>query len=420
MDANLGIGALGRRIGFTLGALLAYRLALHIPLPGIDPSVWQQLFRSQAGGIIGIVNAFSGGAIQRLSILALSLVPYLSAAVLVQLVSLFWTRLGRNRNDGERGRVAMDRITRYLTVLLALFQSYGIAGALEGVGGLVVEPGLIFRLTATLSLTGGTMFLVWLCDVIRARGIGHGLALILCLGLVVEVPAAIAGLLQIGRQGALSEGAILFTCVVAILVTALVVHFERARRRILISFPSRQVGTRVIEGQSHLAFKLNCAGALIPTWLASWFLSLVYLAISVVPGLAERASIVVDQFAHRGPIYLIFYAVLIIGFALLYTAFVLSPDDAARAIEKLGGRLGDVAPGEATAEALDGVFTRTAMIGALYLAFACLVPEILVAYMGLPFYFGGASLLVVVCTTLDLADEVRGSGLLITKVITKG
>ena len=408
MGANVKSAALPRRIGFTLGALLVYRLGLFIPLPGIDIALWEQIFRSQAGGVLGAANMLSGGAIARLSILALNIIPYLSAAVLLQLVSLFWSKLSILKDDGEAGRVSMDRWIRLLTVLLALFQAYGVAGALEGIQGVVSQPGGMFLLTTTLSLTGGTIFLVWLCDLIRARGVGHGLSLILSMGIAVEVPAGIAGILELMRQGMFSQGAIAVLCLVAFVLTALVVRVERARRRLSVSFPGRGAGQPMLDGQ--LSFKLNSAGALIPTWLASWFLSLSYLVVSLVPALQD--SVIVDQFAHRGPLFLVVYAVLIFGFALLYTAFVLSPDDTARSLERHGGRLAGVEPGEATAAVLDRFFSRIALTGAAYLALVCLVPEILVAYMGVPFYFGGASLLIVVCTVLDLGDEIRGAGML--------
>jgi preprotein translocase subunit SecY len=399
---------LGRRVAFTLGALLVYRFALYIPLPGIDPSVWEQLFRSQAGGILGAFNTLSGGGIQRLSILALNIVPYLSASILVQLMTIVSPQLEQLKRESEPGRKVMFQYTRYLTFFLAIFQSYGISIGLEGAGSVVSNPGWIFRISTVITLTGGTMFLVWLSELITARGIGNGLSLILFVGIVVEVPAATAGVLDLARRGLFSEKAIVLMGVVVVALTALVVHVERARRRLVVSFAERRVGTQMIGGQSHLSLKLNSAGALIPTWLASLFLSLLYFGISLVPGLEERLAIIVDQLANRGPLFMVFYAVLIIGIALLYTAFIASPDDVARRLEKYGGRLAGVEPGEPTAQVLDGIFTNTAAIGVSYLALVCLVPEMLVAYMGVPFYFGGASLLVVVCTILDLDDEIRG------------
>jgi preprotein translocase subunit SecY len=400
---------LGRRIGFTLGALLVYRLGLLIPLPGIDVSVWEQLFRSQAGGILGAVNVLSGGALARLSILALNVFPYLSAAVLIQLMTTVGPQFGRLKKEGRQGRTVTDQYTWYLTVLLAVFQSYGIAIGLEGAGRIVSDPGWMFRISTTITLTGGTMFLMWLCDLIRARGVGHGLSLILCLGIVVEVPAGIAGVLELFRQGVFSQRAIVLMGLIAVCLTALTALVERARRRLPVTFPNHQAGRPAVEAE--LSLKLNSAGALIPTWLASLSLSLLYLVVSLVPGLEERSGFLVDQFAHRGPLFLAFYALLIFVFVLLYTAFVLSPDDTARALEKHGGRLTGAEPGEATAAALDRIFSRITLIGAAYLVLVCLVPEILVAYMGVPFYFGGASLLIVVCTVLDLDDESRAAGM---------
>src|SRR5712675_2451274 len=411
LAANLNFSALAKadelkkRIWFALGALLVYRFGTYIPLPGIDPTAWEQIFRSQAGGILGMFNMFSGGGIHRMAIFALNIMPYISASIIIQLMTTVSPQLEQLKKEGEQGRKVMNQYTRYLTVALAVFQSYGIAIGLEGAGNVVSDPGWMFRISTTITLTGGTMFLMWLCDLIRARGVGHGLSLILCLGIVVEVPAGIAGVLELFRQGVFSQRAIVLMGLIAVCLTALIALVERARRRLPVTFPNHQAGRPAVDAE--LSLKLNSAGALIPTWLASLSLSLLYFVVSIVPGLEERSGFLVDQFAHRGPLFLAFYALLIFVFVLLYSAFVLSPDDTARALEKHGGRLTGAEPGEATAAALDRIFSRITLIGAAYLVLVCLVPEILVAYMGVPFYFGGAWLLIVVCTVLDLDDELR-------------
>jgi preprotein translocase subunit SecY len=384
---------LTRRIWFTLGALLVYRLGTFIPLPGIAPSVWEQIFRSQADSILGMANLLSGGAIHRLAIFALGLVPYISAAVLLQLLPIISKRLRALRTQGERGRRTIDLYTRSLTALLSILQAYGISIGLESVPGLVAEPGWLFRTTTVLTLTGGVMALVWLSEWITARGLGNGVTLILFVGLVAEIPAGIAGFLELGRQGVLSGGMILALLGSAIAFTTLIVAVERARRRLPVHAQSGEG-----DPPAHLSFKLNNAG-IMPAVLASWVLLLPAAIIHTVAPAWEGVL--------RGPLVTIVYAVLIIACTFFYTAFLIDPDAAAATLKKRGAFMPGVGPGEPTAEYIDGVMTRLTMIGAIYLALVYLVPAAVVATAPVPFYFGGASLLIVVCAILDLDDHIR-------------
>jgi preprotein translocase subunit SecY len=381
---------LTRRIWFTLGALLVFRLGTFIPLPGIAPSVWEQIFRSQADGILGMANLLSGGGIHRLAIFALGLVPYVSAAVLLQLLPIISKRLRALRTQGERGRRTLDLLTRCLTALLSLLQAYGIAIALENVSGLVAEPGWQFRTTTVLTLTGGVMALVWLSDWITARGLGNGVTLILFAGIVAEVPAEFASMLEIGRRGFVSESMILALLASVVALTALVVAVERARRRLPVH----------AEGQppSYLSFKLNNAG-IVPAVLASWVLTLLTAIVYALDPVGEAQL--------PGPLLTIVYAALIVPCTFFYVAFLVDPDAAAETLKKCGTRIPGIGPGEPTAEHIDGVMTRLTLIGSIYLALVYLVPEALLKLTPAAFYFGGASLLIVVCAILDLEAHVR-------------
>ena len=381
---------LGRRILFTLGALFIFRLGTYIPLPGISPELWQQIFKSQAGGILGVFNTFSGGGIHRLAIFALGLMPYLSAAILLQVFTIVLPWLRALRKQGERGRRTVDTWTLSLTLLFSVLQAFGVAFGLEGVSNLVAEPGWLFRTSTVLTLTGGVMVIVWLAGQITARGIGNGVTLILFAGIVSELPSTIGDTLELGRQGVLSNGMILALLAFAVALTALIVVAERARRRVLVHTQAGEVSNRW-----HLSFKLNSAG-IMPTVFAGWILALpMAIAPSWWSGQLGR------------PLFLIVYATLIIGFTFLYTAFLVDPDEVAETLRRRGGFVPGLSPGEFTAEHIDHVITRTTVIGAGYLTLVFLVPEILAASVPVPFYFGGASLLVVVCAILDMEDHVR-------------
>jgi preprotein translocase subunit SecY len=381
---------LGRRIVFTLGALLIYRLGTYIPLPGINPSVWEQIFKSQAGSILGMFDAISGGGIHRMAIFALGLTPYLSAAILLQVLTIVLPMLRALRKQGERGRRTVDTYTVSLTLVFSVLQSYGVAIGLEGVPNLIAEPGWLFRVSTVLTLTGGVMVLTWLAGQIAARGIGNGVTLILFAGIVAELPSTFASIIELGRQGVLSNGMVLALLAFAVALTALVVVAERARRRVLVHTQAGEVSNRW-----HLSFKLNSAG-IMPTVFAGWILALP-MAIASTRWSGQLG----------GPLFLIVYAILIIGCTFFYTAFLVDPDEVAERLRRHGGAIPGVAPGVSTAEHIDYVMTRLTMIGAAYLTLVYLVPAVMVATAPVPFYFGGASLLIVVCAILDLEDHVR-------------
>jgi preprotein translocase subunit SecY len=389
---------LTQRIIFTLGALLVFRLGTFIPLPGIDPSAWEQIFRSQASGTIGMANLLSGGAIHRLAIFALGLVPYISAAVLLQLLPIISGRLRALRTRGERGRRTIELYTRSLTAFLSILQAYGIAVALESVPGLIVEPGWFFRVTTVLTLTGGVMALVWLSEWITARGLGNGVTLVLFVGIVAEVPAGIAAILEFGRSGFFSDGMILALLGSAFAFTALIVAVERARRRLPIVHIQRPGS----DAHWHLSLKLNSAGV-IPAVLASWIL---FVPLAILDWVVPEYS--GGLLADNGPLVLTAHAFLIIACTFFYTAYLVDPDAAAETLMRQSALVPGVSPGEQTAEYIDNVMTRITLIGAVYLALVYVVPAVMIGAARLPFYFGGASLLIVVCAILDLEDHIRG------------
>jgi preprotein translocase subunit SecY len=415
LAANINFSALAKaeelkkRIWFTLGALLVYRFGTYIPLPGIDPTAWDQIFRTQAGGILGMFNMFAGGGIHRMAIFALNIMPYISASIIIQLMTTVSPTLEQLKKEGEQGRKVINQYTRYLTVVLAAFQSYGIAIGLEGAGNVVAEPGMFFRISTAITLTGGTMFLMWLGEQITARGIGNGISLIIMAGIVAELPSAIAGMLELGRQGALSTGLILLVVVMAVVVIAFIVFVERAQRRLLIQYPKRQVGNRMFEGQSsHLPLKLNTSGVIPPIFASSLLLLPTTIAQFNSQGGPEWWQTIVTQLSHGRPAFLILYIALIVFFAFFYTAIVFNPTETADNLKKHGGFIPGIRPGERTAEYIDYVLTRVTVVGAAYLAVVCLIPEMLIAYAAVPFYFGGTSLLIVVSVTMDTVAQVQG------------
>src|SRR5687767_12867927 len=314
---------LKKRIWFTLGALLVYRLGTYIPLPGIDPNIWDQVFRSQAGGILGMFNMFAGGGINRMAIFALNIMPYISASIIIQLLTTVSPQLEALKKEGEAGRKALNQYTRYLTVILSVFQAYGIAIGLEGAGNVVADPGWFFRISTVITLTGGTMFLMWLGEQITARGIGNGISLIIMAGIVAELPSAIAGTLELGRQGALSTGLMLLVLVMSVVVIAFIVFMERAQRRLLIQYPKRQVGNRMFEGQSsHLPLKLNTSGVIPPIFASSLLLLPTTVANFNAGQGPEWFNVIVTQLSHGRPLFLFLYIGLIVFFAFFYTAIV--------------------------------------------------------------------------------------------------
>jgi len=415
LAANLNFSALAKaeelkkRIWFTLGALLVYRIGTYIPLPGIDPTAWDQIFRTQAGGILGMFNMFSGGGIHRMAIFALNIMPYISASIILQLMTTVSPTLEQLKKEGEQGRKTINQYTRYLTVVLAAFQAYGIAIGLEGAGSVVSDPGWFFRISTVISLTGGTVFLMWLGEQVTSRGIGNGISLIILAGIVAQLPAALAGTLELGRQGALSTGVILGVLVMAVVVIAFIVFMERAQRRLLIQYPKRQVGNRMFEGQSsHLPLKLNTSGVIPPIFASSLLLLPTTVANFNAGQGPEWLSIITTQLGHGRPLFLLLYVGLIIFFAFFYTAIVFNPTETAENLKKHGGFVPGIRPGERTAEYIDHVLSRITVVGAAYLAVVCLIPEILIAYAAVPFYFGGTSLLIVVSVTMDTVAQIQG------------
>ncbi|MCA3564520.1 MAG: preprotein translocase subunit SecY [Methylocystis sp.] len=416
LASSLNFGALAKaeelkkRIFFTLGALLVYRLGTYIPLPGIDPEALRASFANAQQGILGLFNMFSGGAVSRMAIFALNIMPYISASIIIQLLTTVSPKLEALKKEGESGRRQINQYTRYLTVVLALFQSWGIAVGLQGSGNLVQFPGPFFVISTVITLTGGTLFLMWLGEQITSRGIGNGTSLIIFAGIVAELPAAIFGTLELGRQGAISTLFILFVMVMVVGLIALIVFMERAQRRLLINYPRRQVGNKVYEGQtSFLPLKLNTAGVIPPIFASSLLLLPATMAsFQAQGGGPEWLQAVNVYLGHGRPLFMILYAAMIIFFAFFYTAIVFNPTETADNLKKQGGFIPGIRPGERTATHIDYVLTRITLVGALYLTFVCLLPEFLISYAALPFYLGGTSILIVVSVTMDTVAQVQG------------
>ncbi len=415
LASNLNLSAfskadeLKKRIWFTLGALIVYRLGTYIPLPGIDPAAFAASFKTQSQGIAGLFNMFSGGAVQRMAIFALNIMPYISASIIVQLLSSVVPSLEAIKKDGEAGRKVLNQYTRYLAVILAAFQAYGISVGLEGQGSIVADPGIFFRISTVITLTGGTMFLMWLGEQITARGVGNGSSLIIFAGIVAGLPAAVVNTLELGRQGAISTPLILGALVMAVGVIAFIVFMERAQRRLLVTYPKRQVGNKVFDGQtSFLPLKLNTAGVIPPIFASSLLLLPTTIANFAQSGGTGVLATISTYLGHGRPLYMVAYVGLIMFFAFFYTASVFNPVDTADNLKKHGGFIPGIRPGEKTAQFIDKVLTRITVIGALYLALICLLPELLISQASLPFYFGGTSLLIMVSVVMDTIAQVHG------------
>ncbi|MDR6635178.1 preprotein translocase subunit SecY [Phyllobacterium sp. 1468] len=401
---------LKKRIWFTLGALLVYRLGTYIPLPGINLAAYAQAFNHQSQGILGMFNMFAGGAVARMAIFALGIMPYISASIIVQLMTSVVPALEQLKKDGEQGRKVINQYTRYGTVLLATVQAYAIAAGLQGSQGIVTNPGPFFLFSTVITLVGGTMFLMWLGEQITARGIGNGISLIIFSGIVANLPQAISGTLELGRTGALSTGVILAIIVLTIAVIGIIVFVERAQRRLLIQYPKRQVGNRMFQGDtSHLPLKLNTAGVIPPIFASS-----LLLLPATIAGFAQShqmpawATTILSSLGHGQPAYMALYAAMIVFFAFFYTALVFNPKDTADQLKKHSGFIPGIRPGERTAEYIDYVLTRVTVLGAIYLVVICMLPEFLISWAGVPFYLGGTSLLIVVSVTLDTVAQIQG------------
>jgi preprotein translocase subunit SecY len=414
--ANINLSTFGKaeelkkRIWFTLGALIIYRLGTYIPLPGIDPAAFEANFTGNKQGVLELFNMFAGGAVQRMAIFALNIMPYISASIIIQLLTTVFPTLEALKKEGEMGRKILNQYTRYLTVVLAVFQAYGIAIGLEGQAGVVSDPGLFFRISTVITLTGGTLFLMWLGEQITSRGIGNGSSLIIFAGIVAAFPSAIINTLELGRQGAISTGLILGVIVMSVLVIAFIVFMERAQRRLLITYPKRQVGNRMYEGQtSFLPLKLNTSGVIPPIFASSLLLLPTTIAnFAQAQGGTGVLATISTYLGHGRPLYMLFYVLMIVFFAFFYTAIVFNPAETADNLKKHGGFLPGIRPGERTAQFIDQVLMRITVLGAGYLAIICLLPEMLISYAALPFYFGGTSLLIVVSVTMDTVAQVHG------------
>jgi preprotein translocase subunit SecY len=399
---------LKKRIMFTLIALVIYRLGTYIPIPGINPEALADVFRQQQSGILGMFNMFSGGAVGRMAIFALNIMPYISASIIIQLLTTVSPTLEQLKKEGEQGRRQLNQYTRYGTVLLAALQGYGIAVGLEGAGNIVTDPGWFFRITTVITLVGGTIFLMWLGEQITARGVGNGISLIIYAGIVAELPSALIGTLELGRQGALSVGLIIALFVFGAIVIGFIVFMERAQRRLLVQYPKRQVGNKMFQGDaSHLPLKLNTAGVIPPIFASSLLLLPITVANFSAGQGPEWLNTITAMLGRGQPLYILIYVSLIVFFAFFYTAIVFNPKDTADNLKKYGGFLPGIRPGERTAEYIDYVLTRITVVGAIYLAAVCVLPEILIAEWGVPFYFGGTSLLIVVSVTMDTVAQVQ-------------
>ncbi len=418
LAANINFAAfskateLKKRLWFTVFVLIVYRLGTYVPIPGIDPQVLEQIFEQNRGGILGMFDMFAGGALSRMTIFALNIMPYISASIIMQLMTTVSDRLAQLKKEGEAGRKKMNQYTRYGTVFLAAIQGYAIAVGLEnmtaGAGSAVIDPGLYFRFTAVITLTGGTVFLMWLGEQITARGVGNGISLIIMAGIVANLPAALAATLELGRTGALSVTFILLLLVMAVSIITLIVFVERAQRRILVQYPKRQVGQRMFGGESsHLPLKLNTAGVIPPIFASSLLLlpmTIANFSVGSGPGIMTSVTAMLG----RGqPLYLALYGALIAFFCYFYTAVVFNPADTADNLKKYGGFIPGIRPGKNTADYLDFVLTRLTTVGSIYLVLVALLPEVLISRYGVPFYFGGTSLLIVVTVTLDTVMQIQ-------------
>ena len=412
--ANKGkYGDLRRRLVFLLLALVVYRVGAHIPVPGIDPAQLQQLFNGQQGGILSLFNMFSGGALSRFTVFALGIMPYISASIIMQLLTYVLPAFEQLKKEGEAGRRKITQYTRFGALALALFQSLGIAMALEASAGLVIAPGFGFRMTAVVSLTAGTMFLMWLGEQITERGLGNGISILIFAGIAAGLPGSIGGLLELVRTGAMGPLVSIFIIAVVILVTYFVVFVERGQRKILVNYARRQVGNKVYGGQSsHLPLKLNMAGVIPPIFASS----IILLPATVInwfsSGESDNAVVlfmkdVAGALTPGQPIYVMFYAAAIIFFCFFYTALVFNSRETADNLKKSGAFIPGIRPGDHTAKFIDKILVRLTLAGAVYITFVCLLPEFLILKYNVPFYFGGTSLLIIVVVTMDFMAQVQ-------------
>ena len=418
LASNMNFGALGKaselrsRLLFTLGALIIFRLGTFLPIPGINPISLQQFFEQQSSGILGIFDTFSGGALGRMGIFALGIMPYISSSIIMTLMQSSIPHLKSLKEQGTKGKRKIIQYSRYLTVIIAALQGYGVAVGLESMqttyGNIVIDPGFFFKITTVITLVGGTIFLMWLGEQISSRGVGNGISLIITAGIIANLPSAIVSTLQLGRTGELS---IAFILVILLLILALIVFIvfvEKAQRRLLVQYPKRQVGNKVYGGQSsHLPLKINTAGV-IPVIFASSILLLPNTMSGFGAGSSSEIFLLITSYLGRGqPLYMLFFATMIIFFAFFYTGIVFNPDEQAENLRKYGGFIPGIRPGENTSKYIDYVLTRLTTVGALYLTLVALLPEYLISKTSIPFYLGGTSLLIVVVVMIDFITQVQ-------------
>lgn len=403
---------LKKRLWFVVMALIVYRIGAHVPVPGIDPFIMEEIFQKHQGGVLGMFNMLSGGSLGRMTIFALAVMPYISASIIVQILSFAVPSLAELKKEGEAGRRKINQYTRYGTVLLAAFQGYGIAVGLESMtssrGSAVIDPGFFFRFSTTVTLVGGTMFLMWLGEQITARGIGNGISLIIFTGIVAGLPSAVGQTLELGRTGQMSTPFILFILTAVIFLIALIVFVERAQRRLLVQYPKRQVGNKMYGGDSnYMPLKVNTAGVIPPIFASSLLLFPLTIASFNATSGPGWLSDISSYLGHGEPLYIVLYIALIVFFTFFYTSIMFNPQENADTLKKNGGFIAGIRPGQQTADYFDYVLTRLTVIGAAYLAFVCVMPEIFVAKYGVPFQLGGTGLLIVVNVTIDFVTQVQ-------------
>jgi preprotein translocase subunit SecY len=417
LASNMNLSVLARatelkkRFYFLIGALIVYRIGTYIPVPGIDPRILQEIFAKHQGGVLGVFNMFSGGALQRMTIFALAVMPYISASIIIQILSVAVPQIAAMKKEGEAGRRKINQFTRYGTVFLAAFQGYGLAVGLEGMtgasGSAVIEPGMFFRFTATVTLCGGTLFLMWLGEQITARGIGNGISMIIFTGIVSGLPSAIGKTLELGRTGVISTPFIFVIIAIVIGLITLIVFVERAQRRIVVQYPKRQQGNKMYGGEStHMPLKLNTAGVIPPIFASSILLFPLTIASFNASG-GGILQTISTYLAHGQPLYIVAYVGLIVFFSFFYTSIVFNPAETADNLKKNGGFIAGIRPGQQTAEYLDYVLTRLTVIGAAYIALVCVMPELFVAKYAVPFQLGGTGLLIVVSVAIDFSTQVQ-------------
>jgi preprotein translocase subunit SecY len=417
LASNMNFGMLSKatelkkRFFFLIGALIVYRLGTYIPVPGIDPHILAEIFQKHQGGVMGMFNMLSGGALSRMTIFALAVMPYISASIIMQILTVAVPQLAAMKKEGESGRRKINQFTRYGTVVLAAFQGYGIAVGLEGMtgsrGSAVMNPGAFFLFTTTVTLTGGTMFLMWLGEQITARGIGNGISMIIFTGIIAGLPSAIGHTFELGRTGAISTLFIFLIIAIVLGLIALIVFMERAQRRVLVQYPKRQQGNKMFGGEStHMPLKLNTAGVIPPIFASSLLLFPLTIA-SFNAGGSGVMQTISAHLAHGQPLYIGLYVALIIFFCFFYTSVVFNPAETADNLKKNGGFIAGIRPGQQTADYLDYVLTRLTAVGAIYIALVCVMPELFVAKYAVPFQLGGTGLLIVVNVAIDFSTQVQ-------------